>query len=235
MERLSRLLYPFRRATVWTTDSIRQRGVLTTLQVALSVIEDAWFDRRFGTETARTVYTDQLESHLVNRDHSTRHKATKARPFQKLLRELRLPLNSTFVDIGCGKGKVLLLAAQHPFVRVVGIEFSPSLSRQARLNVDIFGRRVRLQASIEVIEADVTQHAFAGDENVFFLYNPFDAEILERFLNNLAGSFAACPREVWLIYNAPVYAAVVDASGLFGQGETRTIGGNEFRVYRRAG
>jgi SAM-dependent methyltransferase len=229
---LSRLLYPLQRATVWTAASVRERGALTTLQIAWSVVEDAWFDRRFGTETARTVYTDQLESHLANRDHSTRHKATKARPLQTLLRELQLPSGSTFVDIGCGKGKVLLLAAQHPFARVVGIEFSPSLCRDARRNVGIFEKRVRLQAPVEVIEADVTQHAFGGDENVFFLYNPFDGEILEAFLKNLAGSLAARPRRLWMIYNAPVYASVVDASGLFKPGETRTIGGNEFRVYR---
>jgi SAM-dependent methyltransferase len=231
MPALSKILYQLRRATLWMAGNVRERGALTTLQVAWSVVEDAWFDRRFGTETARTVYTDQLESHLANRDHSTRHKATKARPLQTLLRELPLPAGSTFVDIGCGKGKVLLLAAQHPFARVVGIEFSPSLCEQARRNIEIFRRQVRLRAPVEVIEADVTQHVFGGDENVFFLYNPFDGEILEAFLKNLAGSLASHPRELWMIYNAPAYAGVVDASGLFRPGETRSIGGNEFRVY----
>ena len=220
-----------RNALAWAIESVRRRGPLTTLAIAAGTIEDGFFDHRFGTETSRVVDSDQLEAGLANRAHAVRYKATRARPFQALLRRLPLPENSTFVDVGAGKGKVLLLAAQHPFKRVVGIEFSKPLCDQARRNIEIFRQRVRKLAPIEVIEADVTQHTFQGDENVFFLYNPFDAVILGRFIENVRRSVEAHPRQVWLIYSTPLYASVLSTSGLFTRTDAVSLGGTEFQIY----
>jgi SAM-dependent methyltransferase len=220
-----------RQGMAWTVESVRHRGLLTTVKIAASTMEDAFFDRRFGTETSQVVNSDQLEASLANRAHAVRYVATKARPFLRLLRRLQLPDGSTFVDAGSGKGKVLMLAAQHPFKRVVGIEFSPSLCEQARKNIEIFRRKVRTLAPIEVSEGDVTRHAMRGDENVFFLYNPFDAVILGQFVENIRRSVAAHPRQIWLIYSVPLHAAVLAASGLFTRCDVFNLGGNEFHVY----
>jgi len=224
--------YQLRRVTTWTVESVRRRGVLRTFTIAASLVEDRlFFDRRFGIETSQAVNSDQLEANLANRAHALRYDATKARPFLDLLRRLQLPADSTFVDVGSGKGRVLLLAAQHPFRRVVGIEFSRSLCEQARRNIEIFRRTVRTLAPIEVCEGDVTGHALRGDENVFFLYNPFDAVILSQFVENIRRSLATHPRQIWLIYSVPVHTTVLDASGLFARCDAFSLRGNEFHVY----
>ena len=115
---------------------------MRTVTIAAGIVEDPLFDWRFGTETSRVVYGNELEASLVNRRHAVSYQPTKARPFQDLLRRLDLPAGGTFVDVGSGKGRVLLLAARHPFKRVVGIEFSPSLCEQARRNIEIFRAQV---------------------------------------------------------------------------------------------
>jgi SAM-dependent methyltransferase len=212
-------------------ESVRHRGFLTTCKVVVSTFEDSFFDRRFGTETGRVVYSDQFEASLANRAHAVSYQPTKARPFRSLLRRLQFPAGSTFVDVGSGKGKVLLLAAQHPFKRVVGIEFSRALCDQALRNIDIFRGKVRTLAPIDVFEGDVTQHALRGDENVFFLYNPFDALILSAFVERIRRSLASHPRQIWLIYSVPLYASVLGASGLFTRCEVHNLYGNEFHVY----
>lgn len=223
------------RIVSWSSESLRNRGLVTTLKIALSAVEDSCFDWRHGTETGRVVDSDEFEATLANRGHAVRYKATKARPFQALLRHLRLPEGSTFVDVGSGKGRVLLLAAQRHFRRVVGVEFSPSLCEWARRNVQIFGRRTRFLAPIEVIQADITLHEWRGDENVFYLYNPFDAEILARFVENLRRSVAASPRQVWLIYSAPIHTTVLGESGMFRNRETMSFWGTEFHIYTNGG
>jgi SAM-dependent methyltransferase len=220
-----------RRAIAWTSRNVRHRGFLTTFQIVLTTVEDTLFDRRFGTETARPMWSDQFDASLTNRAHAVSYQATKARPFRSLLRRLPFPDGSTFVDVGSGKGKVLLLAAQHPFKRVIGIEFSRPLCAQARKNIEIFRGRVRGLAPIEVFEGDVTHHALHGEENVFFLYNPFDAVILGQFVESLRCSVATHPRQIWLIYSAPVYAAVLEASGLFARTEVLNLWGTQFHVY----
>jgi SAM-dependent methyltransferase len=231
MASLRTIGYQLQRVVTWTIASVRQRGVSRTFTIAASVVEDRFFDRRFGIETSQVVNSDQLEASLANRAHAIRYKATKARPFLDLLRRLQLPADSTFVDVGSGKGRVLLLAAQLPFRRVVGIEFSRSLCEQARTNIEIFRRTGRTLAPIEVCEGDVTRHALRGDENVFFLYNPFDAVILSQFVENIRRSLATHPRPIWLIYSVPVHATVLDASGVFARCEAFDLRGNEFRVY----
>ena len=221
-----------KRAAMWAFESVSRRGLVTTWKIAASAIEDSLFDRRFGTETSGVVDSDRLESILENRTHAVRYKPTKARPFVRLLARLNLPDDATFVDVGSGKGKVLLLAAQHPFKRVVGLEFSPSICAQARRNIDLFRRTGKLAAPIEIFEGDATQYAMAGDENVFFLYNPFDAVILSQFVDNLRQSVRDHPRPIWFIYSVPLHASVLEQSGLFGAPATFDIQGNEFQVYR---
>jgi SAM-dependent methyltransferase len=41
----------------------------------------------------------------------------------------------TFVDIGCGKGRALFIAAEFPFRRIVGAELAVELAQIARANV----------------------------------------------------------------------------------------------------
>jgi SAM-dependent methyltransferase len=221
-----------RRATVWAFESVRRRGLVTTWKIAASAIEDSMFDLRYGTETSGVVDSDRLEPTLANRTHAVRYKATKGRPFLRLLARLNLPDGCTFVDVGSGKGKVLLLAAQHRFRRVVGLEFSPSICAQARRNIDLFGRTTKLRSPIEIVEGDATQYVLAGDENVFFLYNPFDAVILKQFVDNIRRSLLEHPRPIWFIYSVPLHAAVLEQSGLFRPAEAFDIQGNEFHVYR---
>jgi SAM-dependent methyltransferase len=221
----------FSQAISWAVESIRERGVATTCKIVVNTVEDSFFDWRYGTETYRAVDCDQFESSLANRAHAVRYKATKARPFLALLRHLRLPEGSTFVDVGSGKGRVLLLAARQNFKRVIGIEFSPTFCEQARKNIEIFRTKVQPLAPIEVTQADITQHEWRGDENVFFLYNPFDAVILGQFVENVRRSVGAHPRQIWLIYSAPLYASILGESGLFPHQEAISFWGTDFHIY----
>ena len=40
-----------------------------------------------------------------------------------------------FVDFGCGKGRVLFLAARYRFARIIGVELSERMAEQARRNL----------------------------------------------------------------------------------------------------
>jgi precorrin-6B methylase 2 len=222
----------FSAASSWAFKSIRRRGIGATLQVALSSVRDLGFDWRFGTDTRGELPRTQMEPDLVNRDHAVSYQATKARPFIALMQRLRIPESSTFVDVGCGKGKVLLLASQiSKFARVIGLEHSPKLCEHARQNIRIFQNKKKLPVPIEVVQADAAHRVPSAGENVFFLYNPFDEAILRQFVDRLRESLNAHARQVWIIYSVPVQASVLDSSGLFTRTETLTLAGNEVYVY----
>jgi|WetSurMetagenome_2_1015567.scaffolds.fasta_scaffold325962_1 SAM-dependent methyltransferase len=210
--------------------NVRRRGIQPTAAVAYSYALDYVFDWRYGTETHDVVRTSELEAELENRGHAVSYQPSKARPFLKLLGALGLPEECTFVDVGSGKGKILLLAALR-FRRVVGLEFSAKLCAQARRNIDVFRRSHPHLAPIELVEGDATQCVLSGDENVFFLYNPFDGLVLAQFLQLLGRSLRERPRKIWLIYSVPIHAEVVLASGLFAEHRRLSIGGHDAYVY----
>jgi tRNA1(Val) A37 N6-methylase TrmN6 len=157
--------HPIRRLS----ESLRRHGVLETLKSAARIIADYRFDLKYGTDTMQQVEVDSLDTNSGNKAHARRYQASKARPLLKLFRTLALPADKVFVDMGCGKGRVLLLASQFGFRRVVGLEFSALLCRKAEMNIAQFSRRNARSTVIEVVETDIALYEFKEDENVFFL------------------------------------------------------------------
>src|SRR4051812_7407460 len=59
-------------------------------------------------------------------------------PYQvirRVLERMRPNSNDIFVDIGCGKGRVVCCAARRALTKVIGIEVNETLVEQARENV----------------------------------------------------------------------------------------------------
>jgi SAM-dependent methyltransferase len=217
----------------WALQSSREKGVVKTVKIACNVVMDLRFDWKYGTDTMRWVDRNELETESDNRSHSAPYRATKVGPLLQLLDRLHLPRDCNFLDIGSGKGRVLLIASQYGFRKVVGIEFSPELCAIARKNVEVFCRKAKPLSSIEVIETDATKYAFQAEDRVFFMYNPFDGFILGKVLDNIRHSLEENPRRIWLIYNTPLYHEIIKAAGLFQSDSFYEIGGNYFRVYTK--
>jgi SAM-dependent methyltransferase len=217
----------------WAVQSTMERGIVSTIKIASNVVMDLRFDWKYGTDTMRWVDQDALDTGSENQSHSAPYRATKVRPLLQLLNKLHLPRDSNFVDIGSGKGRVLLIASQYGFRKVVGIEFSGELCAIARRNVDVFFRKARPLSSIEVIETDATKYQFHAGDRVLFMYNPFDAFILAKVLDNIRRSLEENPRRIWLIYNTPIPVKhdVIKSAALFQYDAFYEIGGNRFRVY----
>ncbi|HWT05849.1 MAG TPA: class I SAM-dependent methyltransferase, partial [Xanthomonadales bacterium] len=123
------------------------------------------------------------------------------------------PERATFVDLGAGMGRVVLLAARRPFRAVIGVEISPALVEIARENLTTVRDPQRVAPDVRVVGADAASYAFPRGDLVIFLYNPFRAPILGDVLRNLRTS--AQEREVVLLYHTPVERGVVDATETF--------------------
>jgi SAM-dependent methyltransferase len=136
------------------------------------------------------------------------------RYLKRILRRREVGPGDVFVDVGCGKGRVLLQAARWPFKRVVGVEIDSELSATARANIEHHRRRLRCE-DVEVITADAAEYAFEDDVTVVYMYFPFGGETFRTVLDNLIASIDRAPREVRLIYALPALADVVRETGRF--------------------
>jgi SAM-dependent methyltransferase len=112
----------------------------------------------------------------------------------------------TFVDFGCGKGRVLHQAARRPFRRVIGVEISPELAEIARVGL---ARRSYLRrcGSVEIVVADAAQFDVPDDLTIGYFCHPFEGETLAGVLRNIIASIDRHPRRVRLIYVYPIRIA----------------------------
>jgi tRNA G46 methylase TrmB len=102
-----------------------------------STLRAHWFDWRYHVKTCGE---DDLRRVTVvgeNASHAIPYIPTTPRTGRHILRNLPVTdvSNYTFIDIGSGKGRMLLLAAELPFRRVIGIEFASDLHAVAQQNV----------------------------------------------------------------------------------------------------
>jgi SAM-dependent methyltransferase len=106
----------------------------------------------------------------------------------------------TFIDIGCGKGRVLLIASELPFRRIIGVEFAPSLAEIARQNLRHY-RGLQRCKDIEVITGDATEYEFPSGPQVLYFYSPFSPAVLDQVVRRVEDSFQRSPRDLLVMFS----------------------------------
>lgn len=219
--------------------SVRERGFWATLVLALAqariragLLRDATFDLARGTETATVVENADLTVVGPHLGHGVRYQPTRADALRRVLDTLQIPRSEVFVDIGCGKGRALMVARDYGFRGLVGIDYAPALCEAARRNLATDRRGSASATPVRIECRDAADYPFAPDEGVIYLFNPFDAHVMERMVANLAASLRAHPRPLWLIYLFPRWHGVIERSGLFERTGVHRHGECEFAVYR---
>lgn len=217
--------------------SLRDAGVGGTLAKLVCPHFDRKFDRDHGTETCGIKEVKAMKIESANRDHSARYEPSRVLPLRRMFPIIRqmMPPESVLLDFGCGKGRVLLLAAEHG-MRARGIEFAGELCGVARANVTAFNSRTGNKNEISVIKGDVTEYAIRPDETVFFLFNPFAPVIFEKVLANLEASLQAHPRKILIVICLPSdeYHRTVESRRAFTLAAKHRFWGCNFAVYSGA-
>ncbi|MBS1814189.1 MAG: class I SAM-dependent methyltransferase [Acidobacteria bacterium] len=164
------------------------------------------FDAQHGTETGSLIPGDDLATGHHSDRHITAYHGTSPSLFEKLLTRWRddfakHPLEKTaFIDIGAGKGRAMLLAGEHPFRRIAGVELHPGLAARARENIDLWRATHEDAPAIALFEQDVLRMRIPAGPCLFFLFNPFGAYMMDMFLTRLRREFASRPGECDLLY-----------------------------------
>jgi SAM-dependent methyltransferase len=106
----------------------------------------------------------------------------------------------TFIDVGCGKGRVLLLASEFPFRKIVGLELAPSLAQIAKQNLQTYRRARRGCSRIEVITGDALEYELEPEPQVLYFYSPFLAATLDQFAERIEYSLQRSPRDLLVMF-----------------------------------
>jgi SAM-dependent methyltransferase len=164
------------------------------------------FDLENGVKTSGLIPGRHLKTGHRHDRHSTAYFGVAPSVFFSLLIRWQrthpaAPIEDfTFIDVGAGMGRAMLLASELPFRRVIGIELNPALAHTARRNISRWRSAGRVHALTRLVQRDAVEFAFPSAPCLLFLFNPFGAPVLRRLLNNVSASLSRRPGQLDLIY-----------------------------------
>jgi SAM-dependent methyltransferase len=226
----------------WWRDQVRQKGLTgVSLQLARELgafLRDSTPERRrqrYGDMDYDWEYrvntsggTVGWRERLMGVFHSP-YQATDPALFQEMM--VRLPIDYrefTFVDLGSGKGRALLLASEYPFRRIVGVEILPAFNRAAQQNLRDYRSPTQRCMQIESVCADARDFEFPEEPLVLYLFNPLSERAFSAFLERLERSVVQVPRPVWVVYHNPLLESLLAASVFL----ERAGGTPQYALYR---
>jgi SAM-dependent methyltransferase len=189
------------------------------------------FDLRWGTDTGGYLAPREMPTGHAHDAFCYGYSAIAPSVFDEALRRWHGSLAGgarqagahSFVDIGAGKGRALLLASLLPFRKVIGVEFSAELAEIARNNVARWGKLARPRAQLRVFQQDALAFRWPRTPLLVYLYNPFHCEIVEQMLERLErwaaagarGGVRSAGRTVDILYVNPVCADAISRRRTF--------------------
>jgi len=191
--------------------SLREVGVKGTLQRVFRYLHnekraDA-FDVKYGTDTAGAIPLWRLDVKSKNARYGRGYGPIAAEVFRSCIRRIEVDHSScAFVDLGCGKGRALIIAGELGFAQVIGVEFARELADVAKHNL----QKLNI-GNATIIHGDAVEYQFPDSSLILYMANPFSADVMSKVTDRLGEFCAKYPhRRLFIIYYNPLWANVID-------------------------
>ena len=181
----------------------------------------AWFtvyheirgEKKYNINTSKIEDIKKLSIKGDNAEHAEIYQGANYFLLEKIFDYLQtIETNQNILDFGCGKGRVLAVAAYYGFEKITGVEFVKKLCDEARKNIIPVQQKFPKKI-FNVIHANAVGHTIEKDTNVFFFFNPFDEVVMLDVAKNILQSLKENPREVYVVYLNPVHKEIFMSAG----------------------
>ncbi len=167
-------------------------------------------DHAVDTTRANLSFRTQLTTSLAGHEYF----ASEPWLFTEIMHALMVDLSGfTFVDLGSGKGRILLMASHYPFRRIVGVELIPELNVIAQKNIAAYTGEQQLCRNIEPVCMDARDFPFPPGPLVVYCFNAFFEPAFFTVLENLRKSVLQDPRPVFVAYRYLECEKLLEESG----------------------
>ena len=193
-------------------------GVVRRVHAGLIFRYHETFNSRFDTthaiDTRTSVALETLDFEHQHKAHAIDYEPTPIKLVEALLKPSRARASSTtFLDLGCGKGRVLIKAAELGFDRLIGVEFAGEIAEAARYNL---GQVFRSSPGISwtIISQDAATYSPPESDLIVFLYNPFTQPVMEGVVNWIEAHIDRGYRVEVIYYNSQCRSLFDDCNRL---------------------
>jgi predicted RNA methylase len=160
------------------------------------------FDLEHDIETSQRVHASELRVNSRNWMDGQNYDPTPVGLIREIIAALPMNLAEfTFIDFGSGKGRVLFVASEFPFARIIGVEYAPELHEAACRNLQSYRGKTQKCRRIETLCQDMTTFHFPEGPLVLFFYNP----AFESVMRTMAAKITVLPQACWVVYANPRY------------------------------
>lgn len=221
----------FKLETAWSElrSSFAQRGLAGTMR---SVLERARrrdsatgdtkplphpFDLRYGVDTSGLIGGGELRSGHKNDVFNTAYYGMAPSRFRQVMADWLSDGSHgaiseySFVDLGCGKGRAVMMASEFPFRQVIGVELHGPLAKIAQENVAAWTSAGRAVCPLQIVCQDATEFVFPNGPCLLYMFNPFAEPVVKRLIECIEADFAARPGKMDLIYFNPEAGHLLEA------------------------
>lgn len=210
----------------WWHEHAPEKGTVATASLLLRKL---WTFTRDSTPERRRQRYGDMEYDWENRVNTTTgtiswrarllglfhspYQPTDPALFQEMMAALPIEFDQfTFIDLGSGKGRTLLMASEYPFRKIIGIELIEELDRAARVNIQAYKTPTQQCSEIQAVCADARDFELPDQPLVLYLFNPLPEAALRQMVERLGKSLARSPRTVWIVYHNPMLEPTLAAS-----------------------
>jgi len=169
-------------------------------------------EKKYGINTTGADELQSLEKMGIDTTHATIYMPVSYTLLEEIFNQLASQQLQHFLDIGCGKGRALCVAAHHGFGKVTGLDFSKALCDIAKENLQSTKQNIP-ELEYKIINNDAFYFAIPDDVDCIFFFNPFDEIIMSAVVNNIFESLQKNPRRISVIYVNPLHKDLFTKAG----------------------
>ena len=215
-------------------NSVKRLGLKKSVLTILGIFFNRFFDFRYNLDTLPH-YDQSIVGKkgikVIKNNHCSRYDDSSLLALRGLFSLLDPDSEKVLLDVGCGKGIVLLAALDFNFKEIRGFDHSEYLCDVASRNCLKYQKKVGSDMNVTIINASALDYQFQDDENVLYFYNPFDAYLSEKFLDLVKDSLLRRKRKMWIIARNWAGKNLVSKKLEVKRGEQYTFWGRDFTVF----
>ncbi len=190
--------------------SLYYRGSVNTFKL---LSYEGKYEKQLGINTHSIVNLNKLTLAGENSEQNHHYQGASYYILFSIFEKLPIETkNLPLIDYGCGKGRALFVAEQCGFTNLIGVDIAKELIDDANANKAVYVRK-NSQSKIDFLFEDATKYLIPDNAQVFYFFNPFGEEVLQKVIDNIKESVKQHPRKVYCIYLNPKYKAVFEENG----------------------
>jgi hypothetical protein len=162
---------------------------------------DVLFDLKYGIDTCGQRSILDLEVDPSIKTNSISYEPSPVKVVRSILEALAIDHSKfTFVDFGSGKGRVLLLASEYPYKKVVGVELSRLLHKIAEENIKKWKISTSKCSDVESINMNALEFTLPEEPLVLFFFTPFLGPVFAEVVNKIQVNLKSNKHPVHIVY-----------------------------------